>query len=148
MLFILRHGLAEPFRHDDATRALVPRGIAQVQACAAWFNQNGYVVNACFASPFLRTQQTAHAFLQHCGSTAAIQSEPLLLSETDPVLSAAWINAVHPVATLLVSHMPLVSLLCEQLGGRRIDFSTASLAVFKRQPSQWQLVNFYHSEQL
>lgn len=142
-IFILRHGLAEPHRGDDASRALVPEGIAQVERSAAWLLQQRHAVDAIYASPFVRTQETAQALLRKTQWPLTINTESLLLSETDPVLTSAWLSTVNQQRLLLVAHMPLVARLTEELSGQRVMFDTASLAVIDWSNGRGRLLDFF-----
>ncbi len=142
-LFILRHGQAESMRADDAQRALVPRGIAQVQRTADWLLTHQLQPHRIFASPYLRAQQTAETLRQHARWSMPIETENLLQPDSDPRLTASWIDTLGDNDVLLAAHMPLVSRLTENLSLQRCDFATAAIAVVIRGESGWKLDQFY-----
>lgn len=131
-LLILRHGQAEPFLSggvsDDAGRVLTEHGRAQVaQVCELRADKLGKV-RAIWASPFLRTQQTATIVAQHLG--LPVISESLLIGDTPPqrLLDALQRERAFPL--LLVSHQPLVGSLVNGLcgSGSQHPMATGSLA--------------------
>jgi len=129
-LLILRHGKAEPMRGDDAARQLTDRGRAQVaQVCE---KRAGALarVRAIWASPFVRTRQTAQIVADRFD--LPVKSESLLIGDTSPqrVLDALQRQAEEAFPLLLVSHQPLVGSLLNGLcgSGNQHPMGTSSLA--------------------
>jgi len=147
MLFILRHGQAEPMRHDDATRALVARGVVQVQQTAAWLQSRGFKPGQVFASPYLRAQQTAQTLLQHNNWSLTIHTENRLTPDNEPALTASWIDTLPEQNYLFAAHLPLVARLTDYLTRQRVDFAPGSIAVLSKQASSWCLHDFFTPEQ-
>ena len=142
LVCIMRHGEAEPYRPNDATRVLTDVGRQQVQTSSHWLT-NHYVQNGAFdmalVSPYTRAQQTLDEVMRSC-QVARIEQTNLITPEASPPFAADYINALltqaiqqnDAIKTLLVvSHMPLVSYLVDELCGRQRSqlFATAGIVV-------------------
>ncbi|MFI2810436.1 MULTISPECIES: phosphohistidine phosphatase SixA [Microbulbifer] len=114
-LLILRHGEAEPMVGEDSERQLTDRGRAQVAWICDRRAEELAQVRAIWASPFVRTQQTAQIVAGRLRQP--VDTQPLLVGDTDPreVLEALGRAALFPL--LLVSHQPLVGSLVNGLCG-------------------------------
>ena len=126
-LCIMRHGEAEAEQRgiQDRERALTRVGAVGVQAAATMLQTDP--PELIIASPYLRTQQTADIVATSLGmkdfaTSAALRSEAPL-EGTLKLLNGLDVNVV-----LLVSHMPLVSLLVEYTCGERVGFMPADVA--------------------
>ncbi|SHE90681.1 phosphohistidine phosphatase, SixA [Microbulbifer donghaiensis] len=131
-LLILRHAQAEPMIGDDAARQLTERGRAQVaQVCDMRADELAQV-RAIWASPFVRTQQTAQIVAERLGLPVITQR--LLIGDTPPqqvldaLQQAERESGNWPL--LLVSHQPLVGSLVNGLCGSDGEhpMGTSSLA--------------------
>ena len=129
-LLILRHGQAEPMFGDDAARQLTERGRAQVAGICARRADELAQVRTIWASPFVRTQQTAQIVAEHL--QLPFTTQPLLIGDTDPqaVLDALQGADAADFPLLLVSHQPLVGSLVNGLcgSGSEHPLGTSSLA--------------------
>jgi len=129
-LLILRHGQAEPMFGDDAARALTERGRAQVAEICALRAAELARVQAIWASPFLRTQQTAQIVAERL--RLPVITESFLVGDTSPqrVLDELQQADAEEFPLLLVSHQPLVGSLVNGLcgSGNAHPLGTASLA--------------------
>ncbi|AMX02128.1 phosphohistidine phosphatase SixA [Microbulbifer thermotolerans] len=132
-LLILRHGEAEPVRGDDAARQLTERGREAVARVCEMRAAELAGVRAIWASPFIRTQQTARIVADLLG--LPVKTESLLIGDTPPELV---LNALQQVDTasyplLLVSHQPLVGRLVNGVcgSGNRHPMGTSSLACLR-----------------
>ncbi|WP_226645387.1 phosphohistidine phosphatase SixA [Microbulbifer variabilis] len=129
-LFILRHGKAEPMYGNDAARALTERGRKQVAQVCKERAEELSSVRAIWASPFVRTQQTADIVSAHLG--LPVVTEPLLIGDTDPqqLLDRLQEQLADSFPLLLVSHQPLVGSLLNDLcgSGNQHPMGTSSLA--------------------
>ncbi|SDJ61458.1 SixA phosphatase family protein [Microbulbifer yueqingensis] len=127
-LLILRHGEAEPMVGEDSERQLTDRGRAQVAWICDRRADELAQVRAIWASPFVRTQQTAQIVAGRLRQR--VDTQPILVGDTDPqeVLDALGRAAHFPL--LLVTHNPLASILVNDLCGSAGAHSlgTASLA--------------------
>ncbi|WP_028693874.1 phosphohistidine phosphatase SixA [Pseudomonas cremoricolorata] len=129
-LWVLRHGEAEPTAASDAQRRLTPAGREQVQRSAA--RLLGQPVQAIFASPYVRAQQTAALVHAALGLPEAVIEAPWLTPDSDPQQVIAHLQGCGYDQLLLVSHQPLVGHLVSLLhqGHRQqpAAMGTASLA--------------------
>lgn len=127
-LLVLRHGKAEPMAAEDAARELTARGRAQVEWICRQRAGELAQVRGIWASPFVRTQQTAEIVAASVG--LPVHSEPLLIGDTDPQRLLDAVAAAQDFPLLLVSHQPLVGSLVNGLCGSqdRHSMGTSSLA--------------------
>lgn len=145
-LWIMRHGDADWSAGREHQRQLTDLGRAQVRSVAGKLLLQGEFT-VC-VSPLDRAQQTCDVLL----SSSDIQitertKEPLLKSETDPKMTAEWVNASGYQRLILVSHMPLVAnLLVELTADSRIGAFHTAQVVQCIQPEQngaWQVASIY-----
>lgn len=143
-LFIMRHGEAEAPRLDDKSRQLTPLGREQAKSAALWLRdqycEKG-VVDLALVSPYRRAKQTHDMVSLDIISDKVESNEdivpdgsPRLVSDYIDALLHAAVNSKKPIKKLLVvSHMPLVSYLVDELCDSYTTslFSTASIAVIK-----------------
>jgi phosphohistidine phosphatase len=140
-IIIMRHGEAVAGADCDANRVLTPRGEEQARSSG---KQLARLLNAntrCFASPYLRAQQTARIASE---SWPVTQFETLghLTPDTPPDWTAAAVDKLlgdkegeWPDSVVLVAHMPIVARLTGLLTGEPPyavpGFSTACAAVLE-----------------
>lgn len=128
-IFILRHGQAEPYQTSDSARRLTKKGVADTHKVLTEKLLVMSEVDAIWASPFVRAQQTAaiasELFKKELQTTHHLEPEASL----DELL--AWLQELNQEAVvLLVSHLPLVGMLANSLCNfdeNRIQFDTSSL---------------------
>ena len=132
-LFVMRHGHAEPFSKSDETRALTDEGRAEVAAVCKVRASELAQVKTLWASPFVRTRQTAKIVAETFGLEVEVQE---FLTGDTPVLTV--LNAIAEAEEslfplMLVSHQPLVGSLVNGLcgSGDEHPMGTASLACLK-----------------
>lgn len=137
-LLIMRHGEAEPYTDSLTDRQRMLTSYGQIQAEHAAKSLVAAPPDLMLVSPFVRTQQTAEIVRNTLLSE--LQCNPQ--DETQiPQQTCDWLQSEAPVAEavkalqafpegrlLLVSHMPLVSLLVNYLTGHRIGFQPANVA--------------------
>mgnify|MGYP000217234034 CR=1 FL=1 len=133
ILIIMRHGEAGQYREPDSTRALTDYGTQQCENVGKWLSQNlfrlsqgsdcaddGNVnVDLAIVSPYLRTQQTVSALAKY----ANIHKQETVAAITPIGNAAKCADLIHayacdsqaPKCMLVVTHMPLVSLLSDLL---------------------------------
>lgn len=143
-LFIMRHGEAEAPRLDDKSRQLTPLGREQAKTAALWLKdqycQKG-IVDLALVSPYRRAKQT-HDMVSLDIIANKVENNEDIVPEGSPRLVSDYIdgllhtavNSKKPIKKLLVvSHMPLVSYLVDELCQSYTTslFSTASIAVIK-----------------
>lgn len=123
-LYLLRHGEAEPYRANDAGRALVEAGRQAVLSKVPHLEP----VSRFYCSPYLRARQTAE-LVQGVAGRAPVLDERLTPDQPiSGVLELLQAEAAESI--LLVAHNPLLSyLLCELVGERgTLNLQTAGLA--------------------
>jgi phosphohistidine phosphatase len=125
IIFVMRHGEAEPYKEDDKSRHLTSFGKTQAEHAAKWMHQNvvstlesGHV-DLALVSPYVRTQETCESALQFLDIDQVVTS-PLITPIQSPLDAHDWIDG-HLMANpdigslLIISHMPMVSLLSDSL---------------------------------
>ncbi|MDY6975202.1 MAG: phosphohistidine phosphatase SixA [Pseudomonadota bacterium] len=143
-LFIMRHGEAEAPRLDDKSRQLTSVGREQVKSAALWLKDQYCkegIVDLALVSPYRRAKQTfdmvsldVEAGKVESNEDIVPEGSPRLVSDYIDGLLHAAVNSKKPIKKLLVvSHMPLVSYLVDELCQSYTTslFSTASIAVIK-----------------
>ena len=133
LLFVMRHGHAEPLRKSDENRALTEEGRAEVAAVCKERASELAQVKTLWASPFVRTRQTAKIVAEAFGLEVEVQE---LLTGDTPVSAlldaiAGAEESIFPL--MLVSHQPLVGSLVNGLcgSGDEHPMGTASLACLR-----------------
>lgn len=140
-LVIMRHGEAEPMLASDAQRQLTVRGQQEVSKMAQWLQQHYAAFDAIWASPYLRTRQTAELMLAKQSAASQLEIVPELVPDGDAAQFKAYFDARlsdNPeTRILLVSHMPLVSFLVEAFTqpDQAPIFTTAQLACIDYRPA-------------
>nr|WP_136252094.1 phosphohistidine phosphatase SixA [Ningiella ruwaisensis] len=145
ILIIMRHGEAVPYQADDKSRALTRFGAKQAsnagKRLAQFFieKQMPASIDHVLVSPYLRTQQTfdevaAHVNFKNRTDTNAITPVADERSVQDLIDGFALGDAQGkgaPEQLMLVSHMPLVSLLSDKLctGFNGKIFDTADILI-------------------
>ena len=117
-IILIRHGQAEPFNRDDASRMLTKQGEQQAQKTAAWLLNQGYQLDALIVSPYKRAQQTAYCIAQ-------IFDVPMtncdhITPDNSPQAAFKWLDelSLPESATIaVVCHMPIVASLAALLTG-------------------------------
>lgn len=142
-VLIMRHGMAEDYAKDDASRALVPFGHKQVEQTANWFNHQwpDQTIDLAIVSPYARARQTLSVFQQQVSITATETSDDVLPTGDAQLVADALrvqietlssTSATGPII-LVVSHMPLVSILLDELSpySQHALFNTGAMAVME-----------------
>ncbi|MBZ9611688.1 phosphohistidine phosphatase SixA [Rheinheimera maricola] len=141
-LVIMRHGEAEPMSAQDCQRQLTVRGQHDVSQMALWLQHHYAAFDWIWASPYMRTRQTAELMLAKQAAFSQLEIIPDLVPDGDAKLFRSYFDArisEKPDArVLLVSHMPLVSFLVEAFTvvGQAPVFSPAQLACIDYKPLQ------------
>ena len=136
----MRHGEAEPMSAEDQQRQLTVRGQHDVSQMALWLQHHYAAFDWIWASPYLRTRQTAELMLAKQAPFSQLEIIPELVPEGDAALFKSYFDArlaEKPDArVLIVSHMPLVSFLVEAftLPGQAPVFSTSQLVCIDYKP--------------
>jgi phosphohistidine phosphatase len=123
VIYLLRHGDAEPGNGDDAARRLTPKGERQARAAGRALAQRRASVNACLASPRVRAAETARLACE------ALNLEP----EVAPELSGGRFDSLALAAgrgdVLLVGHEPDFSAEVARLTGAHVKMRKGGLAI-------------------
>lgn len=112
-LVLVRHGQAEPYRPEDAERALTENGVAQARQAGAWLQgalagEQGAAT--LVASPHRRAQETAIAF--NVFLRLPLLTLEAITPDADPRRALSALEAVAGDGSIvMISHMPLVAAL-------------------------------------
>ncbi|WP_320826718.1 hypothetical protein [Reinekea sp.] len=126
-LYLMRHGEAEPYRVDDASRALTTTGKAAVASKCPHLP----IIDLLVVSPYLRALQSADTLVAEGLAVQHRRVDERVLpdSNLDPILE----TLIDPsLATqLIIAHNPLLTRLLRHLCGtdaRGINMGTAEVA--------------------
>lgn len=114
-LYIVRHGEAEPFNDNDASRLLTRKGIADTYVLGQYLAQQVHHWDAVLVSSYQRAQQTYAEIAKSYPPQPAIVSDQITPLNSVPEAFAVLHSVKHLSHVLLVSHMPLVSALVSAL---------------------------------
>ncbi len=148
-VWIMRHGDAPYIDGERQLSELGKQDVAQMsQRLAEILKEQELELEVMLASPYLRAQQTADIVEQQLMAAKVrpflTEQEPLLRSESDPEMTASYIEALPQSTILLVSHMPLVAnLLASWLPGQGRYFPTSAIAELEFIEGKPSLINFY-----
>lgn len=110
-VYLCRHGEAVAQAPTDAERPLTERGQAEVLSLWQDLRAEGVRIDRLVASPYRRAQQTALCIARAYGGMDQ-EACGYLVPEATPEQFLNWLIAQQDVDNLvLVSHMPMVSLL-------------------------------------
>lgn len=123
VIYLLRHGDAEPGDGDDALRRLTGKGERQARAAGEALAALGAEIDACITSPKVRAAETAR-----------LACEPLgLVPEVAPELRGGGFDALALTAgrgdVLLVGHEPDLSNEVGRLTGASVKLRKGGLAI-------------------
>lgn len=126
-LFLMRHGEAEAYRHDDASRSLTATGRASVASKQALLPN----IDLMVVSPYLRALQTADILVSEGLSVKHRIVDDRVLPDCDlePILNELINPSIE--TQLIVAHNPLLSRLVQLLCGEQangVGLATADLA--------------------
>lgn len=123
MIYLLRHGDAEPGNGDDAARRLTAKGKRQAEAAGAALAVLGSGIDACLTSPRVRAADTARLACKPLGIEPEAAGE-LAGGPFDSLQLAAGRDDV-----LLVGHEPDFSAEVSRLTGANAKLKKGGLAV-------------------
>ena len=133
-LFIMLHGDASMIAKTDAQRPLTDQGMAEVSLMGKWLKDLDVNIEYLLVSPYLRAQQTASVLL----SLLDYNPQNKTINSITPSGNAAQVHDYidgfiainHCQQLLMVTHMPLVSYLVEDLTVEHQSpiFQTAAIA--------------------
>lgn len=125
MIWLLRHGDAEPHGGDDADRKLTEKGRRQAIDAGHALAAIGAEIEVCLTSPKARAVETASLVCEPLGMEPEIE-ERLRGGAFDPLELAGDRSDV-----LLVGHEPDLSEAVAQLTGGRVRLRKGGLAAFE-----------------
>ncbi len=111
-LYLIRHGEAVSGATDDVNRPLTERGEQRVQRAAAWLAKTVKGPVSIWASPYLRTQQTAAPIAKALG--VEVTSHHCLKPEMTAQKVVSELEKEEQ-SIILVTHLPLVGRLASLL---------------------------------
>lgn len=122
MIWLLRHGEAEPASADDASRRLTEKGERQSRAAGEALAALGVELDCCISSPKVRALDTARLACEPLGVEVEI-SDALRGGDFDPLALAAGRGEV-----MLVGHEPDFSRAIQLTTGGRVEMKKGGLA--------------------
>jgi len=122
MIWLLRHGEAEPAAADDAARRLTDKGERQSRDAGRALAALGVEIDACLTSPKVRALDTARLACEALGIEPEI-ADALRGGDFDPAELAAGRGNV-----LLVGHEPDFSRAIQLTTGGRVEMKKGGLA--------------------
>ncbi|MFT6895627.1 MAG: phosphohistidine phosphatase [Paraglaciecola sp.] len=153
-VIIMRHGDAKPAHGEDSLRQLSPFGHKQATAAGKWLQQRYLTsgIDMSLVSPYVRARET----LAEVSGEVKINQE-LICSDITPdgsvCLTHDYLNFLisdkqisHSL--LIISHMPFVSYLVDELTGseQSLFFDTSSIMTIEYCPKKMRgtLLEVYH----
>jgi phosphohistidine phosphatase SixA len=133
-VFIMRHGEAQANANTDAQRELTQQGRDDIVQMATDYSTVLGAVDVIWASPYVRTQQTAQLLSEQLGKPVITQA--FLPPSGNPVDILVALEAHREDTVLIVSHQPLVGILVDGLAGLesgRYRMGTGALACVQTQ---------------
>lgn len=133
-LFIMRHGQANQYGAVDAERELTEQGFLEASLMAKWLRETEITIDQVFVSPFKRAQQTAKTVYEDAQLNCSSKTLDFITPSGSAMAVHDYIDGVVSMeklgSVLIVSHMPLVSYLVEQLTHDKQSpiFQTAAIA--------------------
>jgi phosphohistidine phosphatase len=131
-LALLRHGLAAGQGPDSA---LLPEGTNYLRRLGTRLEAEGWRPAAIVTSPYRRARESARVVAGMLGAAAGTHVMPELLPEAEPDEALAAILKLAPLVTpvLVVSHLPLVGRLAQELIGEDPGFSPGTFVEIVRE---------------
>lgn len=130
LLTLMRHGLAERFQGDDASRPLTAPGRSIVRDVVRGLKMGGWLPGAVVCSPLVRSMQTAEIVIeQYPGLPMEVLGE-VVQAGPDLLRQLADHEVIDP---LIIGHEPGLSRLSAALIGADglMAFEEASVACFR-----------------
>lgn len=120
-LFILRHGTAQSsdFEHDDL-RELTQKGMEEAKLSGQYFESLGIRLDAVYASPYIRAQQTAKHFSNELSQDVVVETSELITPSGRPLDVAIWLSNLKADNILIVTHQPFAYQLVDLLANAHL----------------------------
>ena len=153
LAFIMRHGQAEE-RHEkgDPFRELTQAGRCSVEAVGESI-ASFLTLDAIFASPFVRTQETAQIIARSYSDELTVFAELGLASGQG---ARSYQNVILEAGSfskaLFIGHMPEVAMLCELMTGDEkmamLPFVPGSIALLSLKGGMKEILGFAQPPQI
>ncbi len=133
-LALLRHGLASG---QAPTATLLPEGAAYLRRLAAVLQADGWAPKRVLCSPYVRARESAEIMVRALSLTRPIEVLSDLVPESEPDEALRAIADAAPLDSpvLVVSHLPLVGRLTQELIGDDPGFSPGTFVEIVREGS-------------
>ncbi|MFQ3235458.1 MAG: phosphohistidine phosphatase [Paraglaciecola sp.] len=153
-VIIMRHGDAKPVHRQDSLRPLSSFGHKQAKAAGKWLQQRYLTagIDMCLVSPYVRARETlaevsGEVQISHEATSSDITPDGSVRLTHDYLnflISDKKINR----SLLIISHMPFVSYLVDELTGseQSLFFDTSSIVTIEYCPKKGRgtLIEVYH----
>lgn len=142
-LLLMRHGEAEPYKISDEDRHLTSRGIDEAKLAAEWVREHVGEIDKALVSPYVRAQETYQAMMdviqiknKETYSDIVPNGNASLIHDYIDTLLCEETNID---SLIVVSHMPLVSYLMDNICQRHqsILFATSAIALIDYDPTRY-----------
>lgn len=159
IIFVMRHGEAEPYKQDDQSRHLTRFGVTQSEHAAKWMvkqlkeNANLSQVDLTLVSPYVRTIETLTAVEAFLAIERTVKTDKVTpvgnAKQVQNLIDFELLQDNTIQCLLIISHMPLVSLLSDVVchGFNARIFDTADVLMIDYDPvlSMGSQLGFYQS---
>lgn len=159
IIFVMRHGEAEPYKQDDQSRHLTRFGVTQSEHAAKWMfkqlNETAKLsqVDLTFVSPYVRTIETLAAVESFLPIKSIVKTTAVTpvgnAKKVQNLIDDELLQDSSIQCLLVISHMPLVSLLSDVVchGFNARIFDTADVLMIDYDPvlSNGEQLGFYQS---
>ena len=159
IIFVMRHGEAEPYKRDDQSRHLTRFGLTQSEHASKWMskqlNEDTELKQSdlTLVSPHVRTIETLEAVEQFRQSRNKVQTSAVSpdgnAKQAHDLIDGELLQDNDINSLLIISHMPLVSLLSDAIchGFNARVFGTADVLMinYDLERSSGRQLAFYQS---
>jgi phosphohistidine phosphatase len=156
----MRHGEAEPYKQDDQSRHLTRFGVSQSEHAAKWMAKqlNAHSplkkLDLTLVSPYVRTIETLAAVEQVMSISKTIQTAAVTpdgnANDVQDLIDGELLQDNSIKCLLVISHMPLVSLLsdvvCHGFNARIFDTADVLMINYDFERSSGTQLGFYQSQ--
>ena len=169
ILFIMRHGQAVDFRHPDHSRELTQFGTQQCVEVGEWirdtlntsqkaktkFTSDKALIDLALVSPYLRTQQSFRAIAKSVDfkqqTTIDVITPMGSAAQASDLVHGYATDSIEPQTMLIVTHMPLVSLLsdkiCPNFHAKIFDTADTLMVDYNTQTALGDEITFFQGKQ-
>jgi phosphohistidine phosphatase len=159
IIFVMRHGEAESYKRDDQSRHLTRFGVTQSEHAAKWMakqlseHTQLKQVDLTLASPYVRTVETLGAVQQFIPIKNTVQTSAVTpdgnAKQVHDLIDGELLQDNNINCLLVISHMPLVSLLsdavCHGFNARVFDTADVLMINYDLKRSLGRQLAFYQS---